>query len=79
MAEMMKTRPCVKRANSEGFEISEYALRKLIHTGAIPVRKTGRDYLIYYPNLIRYLKCEDGGDNQPATVAAAPGIRRVDL
>ena len=34
--------------------------------------------LLYYPNLVRFLQCEDGGDNAPATVIPS-GIRRVDL
>lgn len=47
--------------------------------GVIPVRKAGPKYLLYYPNLVRYLRCEDGADNKPATVAAAHGIRRINL
>lgn len=76
MPEMLKTRPCVKRAQAEGYEISEYALRQWIRNGAIPARKVGNSFLIYYPNLIRFLQCADGCDN-PATQVAAPGIRRI--
>ena len=65
MADMLKTRPCVKRAQSEGYDISEYALRQWVRTGAIPARKVGNSFLIYYPNLIRFLQCTDGGDNSP--------------
>ena len=65
MTNMLKTRPCVMRANEEGYEISEYALRQWIRSGAIPARKIGNSFLIYYPNLIRFLQCADGGDNLP--------------
>ena len=78
MPDMLKTRPCVKRAQAEGYQISEYALRQWIRVGAIPARKVGNSYLIYYPNVIRYLQCTDGCDNAPpATPSAAPGVRRI--
>ena len=53
-------------------------LRLLIKSGKLPVRQVGSKVLIYYPNLIRYLTCEDGGDNVAATVIPS-GIRRVEL
>ena len=77
MTNMLKTRPCVMRANAEGYEISEYALRQWIRSGAIPARKIGNSFLIYYPNLIRFLQCAEGCDNGPAT-SFHTGIRRVD-
>lgn len=77
MTNMLKTRPCVMRANAEGYEISEYALRQWIRSGAIPARKIGNSFLIYYPNLIRFLQCEDGCDNA-REMYLHNGIRRVD-
>lgn len=79
MADMLKTRPCVKRAQSEGFQISEYALRQWIRTGAIPARKIGNSFLIYYPNLVRFLQCAESCDNAPSDLAVGSGIRRVDV
>jgi hypothetical protein len=70
-------REAVQRAKGEGLSISEYTLRQWIRAGAIPTRKVGQKALLFYPNLVRYLQCEDGCDNTPATVAAAPGIRQV--
>lgn len=78
MPNVVTVREAVKRAKQDGFPISEYTLRQWIKTGAIPVRKAGAKLLIFYPNLVRYLQCEDGGDNKPATVAVFPGIRRAD-
>lgn len=77
MGDMLKTRPCVERAKSEGFQISEYALRQWIRTGAIPARKVGNSFLIYYPNLVRFLQCADGCDNAPPKALSATGIRRA--
>lgn len=79
MPNVVTVREAVERARAEGFPVSEYTLRQWVRSGVVPVRKAGRKLLIYYPNLVRYLQCEDGGDNRPATVAALPGIRRIDL
>lgn len=79
MPDVVTIREAVQRAKAEGIPISEYSLRQLVITGAVPVRKVGKKSLLYFPNLARYLRCEDGADNVPATVAAAPGIRRVDM
>lgn len=78
MPNVVTVREAVRRAKQDGFGISEYALRNWIRTGAIPVRKAGAKILIFYPNLVKYIQCQDGGDNAPATVAAVPGIRRGD-
>ena len=53
----------VQRAKADGIPISEYAVRYWIRTGAIPGRKVGRQIILFYPHLVQYLKCEDGGDN----------------
>lgn len=79
MADVVTIREAVQRAKADGIPISEYTLRQWVKTGAVPTRKVGQKALLFYPNLVRFLQCEDGCDNAPATVAAAPGIRRVDL
>lgn len=78
MADVVTIREAVTRAKAEGLPITENTLRRWVKSGAVPVRKAGNKQLIYFPNLERYLRCEDGGDNSPATVAAA-GIRRVEV
>lgn len=78
MADVLTIREAVERARKEGCPISEYTLRKWIKTGAVPVRKVGAKCLIFYPNLVNYLQCEDGCDNMPAMVAAG-GIRRLNV
>lgn len=78
MPNVLTIREAVQRAKADGLPISEYTLRQWVRTGAIPTRKVGQKALLFYPNLVRYLQCEDGADNMPATVAAS-GIRRVDM
>lgn len=79
MPNVVTIREAVQRAKSDGMPISEYTLRRWVRIGAIPARKVGQKVLLFYPNLVRYLQCEDGCDNAPSTVTAAHGIRRVDL
>lgn len=68
-----------KRAKAEGIPISEYTIRRLIKQGIIPARYIGNKPVFSYAALLRYLSCEDGSDNNPATVVALGGIRRIDL
>ena len=79
MPNVVTIREAVQRARNDGMPVSEYTLRRWIKNGAIPVRKVGQKVLLYYPNLVRYLQCEDGKDNYPATVAAVSGIRRIEI
>ena len=79
MPNVVTIREAVQRAKADGMPVSEYTLRQWVRTGAIPARKAGQKVLLFYPNLVRYLQCEDGADNTPATPAAVPGIRRIDL
>ena len=79
MPAVVTIREAVQLLKVDGLPVSEYTLRQWIKSGAIPVRKVGQKVLLYYPNLVRYLQCEDGKDNQPATVVGASGIRRVEI
>ena len=79
MPDVLTVREAVPRAKKDGYNITEYALRYWIRIGAIPVRKVGQKQLLYYWNLIRFLECTDGCDNQPAAAVTGSGIRRVDL
>lgn len=79
MPNVVTIREAVQRAKSDGVPVSEYTLRLWVKNGAIPVRKVGQKVLLYYPNLVRYLQCEDGKDNHPATLVGTPGIRRIEI
>lgn len=78
MGEVLTIRQCAQRCKQEGLYCSEYAIRQFVRTGAIPARKAGKKYLVYFPNLSAYLKCETGADNLP-TRAMLGGIRQVEL
>ena len=70
MGNVVTIRGAVARAKAEGLPVSEYTLRGWIRAGVIPVRHAGSKMLLYYPNLVRYLQCEDGGDIAPAPMVA---------
>jgi len=85
MGNVVTIRGAVARAKADGLPVSEYTLRGWIRTGLIPVRHAGCKTLLFYPNLVRYLQCEDGGNIIPATQRAgstkglqkpAPGLWR---
>lgn len=77
MPNVLTIREAVVRAKADGLPVTEYTLRCWIKTGAIPVRKVGSKALLFYPNLVHFLLCAQGADNEPATGGAAHGIRRV--
>ncbi len=79
MPNVVTVREAVERAKQDGFPVSECALRRWIKTGAVPVRKAGKKQLLYYPNLLQFLKCEDGGDLIPVPMVSLSGIRRVEV
>ena len=79
MPDVVTIREAVQRSKADGMPVSEYTLRMWIRSGAIPTRKVGQKALLFYPNLVRFLQCEDGADNTPATMTAVPGVRRVDM
>lgn len=55
-SDILTIRAAVARAKSEGFGVSEHALRQWIAQGLLPVHKSGNRVLIYYPNLIVFLR-----------------------
>lgn len=68
-----------KRAKADGLPISEYTIRRLIKTGALPARYIGPKPVASYSALVRYFSCEEGCDNPPATVIPGHGVRRIDV
>lgn len=68
MGNVLTVREAVSRAKADGLPVSEYTLRGWIRAGVILIRHAGVKQLLYYPNLVRYLRCEDGGDETPAAM-----------
>lgn len=80
MSDILTVREAVARAKSDGLLVSEGALRRWIRSGELPVRWAGNKALVFYPGLVRFIRCESSeGDDHPATMAETPGIRRMDV
>ncbi|MCD8356116.1 MAG: helix-turn-helix domain-containing protein [Clostridia bacterium] len=77
--QMLTVAETVNRAKLSGMGVSEYTLRRAIRSGAIPCRKVGRKYLLYWPNVERWLMCVDGQDNIPPDITGNSGIRRIEV
>lgn len=75
MADVVSIREAVQRAKADGLPVSEYTLRQWVKTGAVPVRKAGSKMLLYYPRLVEFLTCADGGDIRPLQESGK--IRRI--
>ena len=67
-----------RRAKADGLPASEYMIRRLIQSGAIPARYIGPKAVASYSALVRYFSCADGCDNSSAIVDTALGIRRIE-
>ena len=65
MPDVVTIRQAVERLKADGLPLSEHAVRLLVKRGAIPVRYLGSKALLYYPNLVAFIQCRDGGDNAP--------------
>ena len=74
MPDVLTVREAVCRARAEGLPVSEYTLRQWVKQGRVPVRRIGRKALLFYPALVRFLQCGDGGDVQPVTQPEASGV-----
>ena len=77
MSNVVTVREAVQKAKADGLPVTEYTLRRWIKTGAIPVRNVGSKALLFYPNFVKYLQCEDGADNTPPSTSTY-GIRRIE-
>ncbi len=82
MKEIQNIQETLACARELGIPLSEYTLRRALKSGVLPCRIVGRTYFISWTNVMRWLMCEDGADNIPASVQATPAkssVRRISL
>ncbi len=75
MADVLTIRAAVARAKEDGLPVSEYTLRGWIKAGRVPVVYAGTRALVYYPNILQYIKT--GDPIQPPPVAADSKLHYV--
>lgn len=78
MHSVVTIREAVQRAKADGLPVSEYTLRMWVRSGAIPARKVGQKALIFYPNLVAYLRC-DGSSAGVSNTTGTAGVVCADL
>jgi hypothetical protein len=86
--QILSIKETVERAKERGLDITEYSLRRLLRTNRIPHQHIGTKYLIYWPNVERYLMATDvkatlEEDRKPKPSKAKPypavgNLRRID-
>lgn len=64
MADVLTIRQAVTRAKDEGYPVSEYTLRAWVRSRQVPTVQAGNRALLYYPNLLRFLRCEGAGPKE---------------
>ena len=64
MPEVLTIRDAVARAKAEGYPVSEYSLRAWVPSRQVPTVQAGKRALLYYPNLLRFLRCEGNGPKE---------------
>lgn len=66
MPDMATIRATATRLKAEGMPVAEYALRQWVKSGAIPSVQCGQKALLFYPNVLAYLRSEgtNGGVNR---------------
>ena len=64
MPEVLTIRDAVARAKAEGYPVSEYSLRAWVRSRQVPTVQAGNRALLYYPNLLRFLRCEGNGPKE---------------
>lgn len=45
-----------RRLHCEGYQVSEYAIRRWIKDGTIPSVRTGKKFLVTYSRVVEYLE-----------------------
>ena len=67
MPDLLTIRQAVARAKEEGVPISESSLRTWVKARKIPVVYAGTRALVYYPNILQYIKTGDPVQTSPVT------------
>jgi hypothetical protein len=72
--DMLSIAKTAERCKEEGIPLSEKALRRFVKEGSLPATHTGKKALIYFPNVLEFVKCGNKPCEQMENVG---GIRRI--
>lgn len=74
MTDLLSIHETAQRCKVEGIPLAEAALRRFVKTGDLPAVQTGRRALVYWPNVIEFVK---NGNNQQVQPIEAGKIRPI--
>ena len=60
--DLLTPRQTVVRLKADGLPVSEYALRSWLRTKQIPAARIGKRALLYYPNVLQFIRQQSGGE-----------------
>lgn len=72
--DMLSIAKTAERCKEEGIPLSEKALRRFVKEGFLPATHTGKKALIYFPNVLEFVK---RGNNACEQTESADGIRCI--
>jgi hypothetical protein len=58
MNNLLSINNSAERCKQEGIPLSEKAIRQFVKSGEIPAVFTGKKALIYFPNIVEFIKTE---------------------
>jgi hypothetical protein len=74
MNDLLSIHGAAERCKLEGIPLSEKALRRFVKDGSLPATHTGKKALIYFPNVMKFVKRGNSLCERPESVG---GIRRI--
>lgn len=60
--DLLTPRQTVVRLKADGLPVSEYAIRCWIRTKQIPAAWIGKRALLYYPNVVQFIRQQSEGE-----------------
>lgn len=61
-SDLLTPRQTVARLKVDGLPVSEYALRSWVRTKQIPEAWIGKKALLYYPNVVKFIRQQAEGE-----------------
>ena len=71
---ILTIRETAKRCKAEGIPLPENAIRRFVKDGSLPAMKSGTKSLIYFPNVVDFIKF---GNVIPQAEPESGTIRRI--
>lgn len=75
MTDLLSIHETAQRCRHEGIPLAESAIRRFVKDGSLPAVQTGRRALVYWPNVIEFVKNGNNQQTQPIEVGKIRPIR----